>query len=216
MALWGKKKMSLEDFWVANIGEALQPGNRELFENDIFYTLFPQAKYKAEGNKRYYLDKSGLSIDDFLGYVRICHLASCCASAFIDSKYDFQRFGGIMMSNHANILKLDFSQKNVDAEHAVREIHRAFLGQNAKHIDEWMKGGSETYGVSSVLRGESAEMLEQANVFYSFLIDYYTDHNPDISKLLQADNSGSRDAVALLIATTRRLHAHTRQTFTTT
>lgn len=215
MALWGKTKISLEDFWVANIGEALQPGNRELFENDIFYTLFPQSRYSPEGGKRFYLDKSGISIDDFLSYVRICHLYSCCACAFIDTKSEFQRFGGIMVARNAELLKEDFAEKNVNLDHAIREVNRAFLGQNAKNIEDWMKAGSEIFGASSAMRRESAAMLEQANVLYSFLIDYHIDHNPKISKLLQSEPSASRDKVALLIAATRRLHDHTRQAFKT-
>lgn len=217
MAFWRKNKrtMPLEDFWVANIGEALQAGNREFFENDIFYVLFPDARVKAEGNKRFYFKKEGLNADEFLTYLRVAHLSSCCACAYLDDQKDFARFGQLHLSEMGSALKEDFARNGVDATEALKAVHRAFFGQETNHIEPWMLNGSETFGTSKAMEPDRAEMLDQANVLYSFLVDYHLNRIPLIAKILKQHPSKSRDAVALLIVATRRLHNHTRQTFST-
>jgi hypothetical protein len=217
MPFWRKNKqtMPLEDFWVASIGEALQPGNRELFENDIFYILFPDARVKAEGNKRFYFEKEGLNVDDFLTYLRVAHLSSCCACAYLDDQKDFARFGQLLSSEMGGALKEDFTLHNVHATEALQAVHRAFFGQQTNHVEPWMLSGSETFGTTKALGFDRAEMLGQANVLYSFLVNYHLDRIPLITTILKQNPSKSRDSVALLIAATGRLHKHSRQTFTT-
>ncbi|WP_282077189.1 hypothetical protein [Epibacterium ulvae] len=217
MAFWSKKKaeMPLEDFWVANIGEALQPGNRELFESDIFFILFPEARVKAEGNKSFYLNKESVSTEQFLTFVRVVHLSSCCACAFIDDQKEFSRFGHLLVSKMGAALQEDFASKLVNLKETLPLVHRAFLGQGVDNIDAWMLSGSEVFGSFEALEGAQKKMLIQANVFYSFLIDYFLATDQLIASLLQRNPAPSRDAAASLIATTRRLHDHTRQSFST-
>lgn len=213
MAFWGKKEIPLEDFWVANVGEALQPGARELFENDIFYTLFPEARIQAEGNKHHYLEQASISVQQFLAYSRVAHLSSCCACAYLDDQKSFGRFGGLLVSQMADALKQDFASHGVPAAEALKLVHRAFLGQDTKHIDDWMHKGSETYGASSSLSDERAALLYQANVLYSFLVEYHRERVPSVAKAIQGNPSGSRDEAVQLIVTTKNLHDQIRRSY---
>ena len=217
MAFWSKRKaeMPLEDFWVANIVEALQPGNRELFESDIFYILFPDSRVKAEGNKLFYLNKEDVDIEQYWTFVRIAHLSSCCACAFIDDQKDFARFGHLLVSKMGAALDKDFASKHVNLKETLSLVHRAFLGQGVENIDAWMRSGSEVFGSFESVMGVQKQILVQSNVFYSFLVDYFLATDQLIASLLQRSPSSSRDAVAFLIATTKRLHDHTRQSFST-
>lgn len=217
MAFWGKRKqeMPLEDFWVANIGEALQPGNRELFETDIFYVLFPEARIKAEGGKAHYLKKEGIPFEHFIAFTRVLHLSACCACAYIDNRGELPRFMHLESSKMGSALRADFEAKGLKFEILLTVVHRSFLGQDIGNIESWMKNGSETFGLFEEQQEIQKKILIQANVLYNFLVQYCSERAPLFASILQRNPSASRDSVASVIATTKRLHDHTRESFTT-
>jgi hypothetical protein len=212
---WKKKpKMPLEDFWVASIGEALQPENREIFESDIFYILFPKARVFAEGNKSFYLSREGVSVEQFLTFVRMSHLLSCCACAFIDDQNDFLRFEHLLVSEMSPAIQKDFSSKGVNLEEVLPSVYHAFYSGRAGNVKIFRilhEKPSEVFGPLDSLNEFETEILKRSAIFYSFVTDYFKISDPLLASLLQRSPAPSRDAIASLIVSTKRLHDQMRR-----